>query len=129
MSAADVRARILGAFRQGQFAGESDDRHVRLYDPFEGDFGDGVRVLGDDLIVVRKPHACFHCDGPIAKGERVRRQTAVVDGEMQTARWCPACCAEMAFESAALALGEEIDEANEYSFERRSPRSAFAGQP
>lgn len=65
--------------------------------PFEGDFGEpGDRTLKNTIGKVRKDHKCSLCLGVIKKGDAIRIQTEVFDGEITTYRWCPECCLAMA---------------------------------
>lgn len=75
------------------------ERDCLDYDPFEGDFGSpGDRILADRMVKAAKPHdkACHMCGGAIAKDERHRVRTEIVDDELQSYRWCALCCAAMA---------------------------------
>lgn len=90
------------------------DRLILGFDPFEGDFGSpGDKVFTNRMAIARKPGPCSHCDMEITKGERVRRQTSKLDGELMTHRWCALCCAAMA-NYEAEAEDEERDELPEY---------------
>lgn len=104
MTHEDTARRIATAWAAGQRTTDEDFRLVMSIDPFAGDESD-ARILQDDVVTARKPHECLHCHGPIRRGERVRVQKAVVDGEIHTARWCAECCGAMALE--ALRLGED----------------------
>ena len=85
------------------------------FDPFQGDFGNrGDRVLNDAMVKARKPHTCFHCNGPIAVGEMHRSRSDIADGEFMSFRWCAECCQAMVDEMA----GEDSDDV-EYPFEAR----------
>lgn len=73
------------------------DQSILDFDPFEGDFGaPGDRVLTNKMVVARKEGPCAHCALTIKRGERVRRQTGLFDGELMTHRWCALCCQAMA---------------------------------
>lgn len=78
-----------------------DDVKCLACDPFEGDFGggsDGDGILQDKIVRAAKLHGrkCHLCAGSIQKGERHRYRVEVYDGEMESFRWCPECCAAMA---------------------------------
>jgi hypothetical protein len=61
------------------------------YDPFAGDRCE-ERMLSDKIVTARKAGRCCICFETIKPGERVRRQAAIVDGEMFSCRMCEACC-------------------------------------
>jgi hypothetical protein len=65
-------------------------------DPFEGDFGDGERVLRDHMGTARKKGPCLMCGQQIEPGSRIRMRTETYNGQIQTFRWCSLCCAAMA---------------------------------
>lgn len=57
--------------------------------PFEGDFGDGEVLLGDNIVKARKDHPdkCYCCGGDIKKGERHRamREVWEIEGQLRLA--------------------------------------------
>lgn len=70
----------------------TDDEIVLSWDPFAGD-ETGYRQLRNRMVVTRKPCECHWCGLPIRVGSRVRSLTEAFDGEIQTTRFCPDCCA------------------------------------
>lgn len=64
--------------------------------PFEGDFGDGERLLSDRIVTARCDNTCCDCGGVAKSGTNHRVMTEVYDGKVRTARWCEECCAAMA---------------------------------
>lgn len=76
-----------------------DEDRCKAYDVFAGDFGSpSDRILQDSIVTAAKAHvkACHMCGGQIAKGERHRVRTEIVDGDLQGYRWCGLCCVAMA---------------------------------
>lgn len=69
-----------------------------LYDPFAGDdYGSSDFVdFGAKIVTGRGDYECHTCFGPIAKGERHRVDSCIMDGERLHARFCGLCCAAMA---------------------------------
>ncbi len=61
-------------------------------DPFDGDYGDGERILSDKVCRVRKEFSCQSCAiaWPVRSWARVRKE-AGPDG-IVTFRWCAECC-------------------------------------
>lgn len=67
------------------------------YNPFDGGKGDSdERILSDRMATARKSGPCCICLGEIRPGERIRRQNAIVDGQMASCRMCQSCCEAMA---------------------------------
>jgi len=67
------------------------------YDPFAGDdYGLGFVDFGKKIVTGRGEYGCHICRGPIAKGERHRVDSCILDGERMHARFCGLCCAAMA---------------------------------
>lgn len=67
------------------------------YDPFAGDdYGNDFVDFGAKIVIGRKVYECHICQGPIAKGERHRVDSCILDGERLHARFCGICCAAMA---------------------------------
>ncbi len=64
------------------------------FNPFEGDFGDGEKVLADKIVTAAKTHAgaCLTCGGHVAVGERHRARTEAYNGRVMTFRFCGECC-------------------------------------
>ena len=86
----------LPAFaRAGRRMTPQQEADCLAYDPFQGDDVD-ERMLSDKIVTARKPGPCCICGETIKPGERVRRQAAIVDGEMFSCRCCEACCEAMA---------------------------------
>lgn len=74
-----------------------DERECLAFDPFVNTKGDSdERILSDRIVTARKPGPCSICGETIQPGERIRRQSAIVDGEMHSCRCCQACCIAMA---------------------------------
>jgi hypothetical protein len=61
------------------------------FDPW-GERDATYRVLREGFCVVRLPHQCDICFGPIAVGERVWFRSETDDGKAKTFRFCPECC-------------------------------------
>lgn len=57
---------------------------------------EGVRKIGDKIVLARKDAVCMICFQGAPAGTHHRVETAVVDGEMCSARYCETCCAAMA---------------------------------
>jgi len=68
------------------------------FDPFGGDFGDqGDRTFTDKMVRAARRHDdCHNCAEPILAGERHRYRVDRTDGDLDTFRWCWACCTAMA---------------------------------
>ena len=67
------------------------------YDPFAGDdYGNDFVDFGAKIVTGRGDYECHLCQGPIAKGERHRVDSSILDGERLHARFCGLCCAAMA---------------------------------
>ena len=65
-------------------------------DPFDGDFGNiDDRTLSDKIVTIRKPRPCSFCKCEIAKGERARAMTAMLDGTLTQYTWCAKCLDKM----------------------------------
>lgn len=48
--------------------------------------------LEDKIVTARKPHRCYLCDKPIAKGEKYLRRSGIEEGEGYiTAKMHPEC--------------------------------------
>jgi len=63
--------------------------------PFlDGD--DGVRRFSDKIVLARKDAVCCLCRRDARKGTHHRVETVIVDGGMQSCRYCEDCCAAMA---------------------------------
>ena len=74
-----------------------DERECLAFDPFQNTKGDGdERILSDRIVTARKIGPCAICLEQIQPGERVRRQSAIVDGALESCRCCEACCKAMA---------------------------------
>lgn len=71
--------------------GAEFDRRVLAHQLWEGDESD-VTVLRNAMVIAGKPHQCSICFQPIARGERVRAQAEIWDGQCQTFWVCAACC-------------------------------------
>lgn len=65
------------------------------YLPFQ-DRDDEIRLVSDKIVLARKDATCMICFQPAYAGTHHRVETAVVDGEIQSARYCETCCAAMA---------------------------------
>jgi hypothetical protein len=92
---------------------EFNEDNALCYDPFQGDFGcPGDVIFSDKFVIARKEGPCFECKTTITKGERVRRQSGVFDGEMLSFRFCRACCHafSLAFEEDYEAHKEAMEE-------------------
>jgi hypothetical protein len=79
------------------------------YNPFAGDdYGGGFVDFGAKIVTGRGEYECHLCRGPIAKGERHRVDSGVLDGKPCHARFCGLCCAAMALfeEDNGEAIGE-----------------------
>lgn len=78
----------------------AQEKDLLAYDPFAGDFGDqSDKTFEDAMHTAAKtyaPGACVICGNGIAKGERYRKQKAVIDGAFHTCRMCEKCCVAMA---------------------------------
>lgn len=61
-------------------------------DPFQGDYGDGERVLKDVVGRVRKPFVCHLCAEETAAGTWARIRTEANYDGIVTYRWCVLCC-------------------------------------
>jgi hypothetical protein len=68
-----------------------EERDVLNFDPW-GERDATYRVIREGFCVVRKPHECVICFGPIATGDRVWFRTEQDNGKMKTFRFCPECC-------------------------------------
>ena len=65
------------------------------YLPFQ-DRDDEVKLLSDKIVLARKDATCMICFQPAYAGTHHRVETAIVDGEISSARYCELCCAAMA---------------------------------
>jgi hypothetical protein len=75
------------------------EHRVLSYDPTAGDKdSDGVRVLSDRIVRARTAGPCWFCDQAVVVGSKIRRETAIVDGQIKTVRTCHACCDAMALQ-------------------------------
>ncbi len=73
-----------------------NEQLVLRYNPFAGDFGSsGDRTLKNKMVTTRKESECSLCFTTIKKGERVRKQIEIFDGEFEDYCWCNACCRAM----------------------------------
>lgn len=67
------------------------------YHPFAGDdYGNRFVDFGTKIVTGRGEYECHLCTGVIAKGERHRVDSCILDGERHHARFCGLCCAAMA---------------------------------
>ena len=62
--------------------------------PFMDRDGDCHRI-SDKIVLARKAAKCCICFQDAPAGTHHRVETAVVDGEMRSARYCEICCAAM----------------------------------
>jgi hypothetical protein len=82
---------------------------VLKYDPFAGDFGDGERTLSDKIVKGRKEHTCDMCFGIIVVGEIHRARVEVeYDTEINTYRYCNACCEAMSIDIEHDCMTDEV---------------------
>jgi hypothetical protein len=99
------------------------DDLVLSADPFAGDFGEpGDRTLVDKMAVARKAGECRVCAGTIKPGERVRRRVDVVEGRIETYRFCSTCCHAFAKENEDG--GDASERRVEIGIARRAKRGA-----
>lgn len=102
----------------------TQDEAILTYDPFAGDdYGGGFVDRGKKLVVGRQPYECHICFGPIAKGERQRVDSCIMDGEWLTARFCWLCCEAMELD--VKDGGSRVDD----RIPDRSPSSPVSGRP
>lgn len=83
-----------------------NETEALLYNPFEGDFGDGEWALVDQIVTVQEPPRCHTCGGKLTPGTRCRHLVEQVGDEdesdepehfRRTEYWfCQHCCAAMA---------------------------------
>ena len=67
-----------------------------LFDPFDGDFGDGeVRVVNEIITAPELPR-CHHCGGRIKQGSRIRRLVERRGRTTTEYLFCTYCCKAMA---------------------------------
>jgi len=74
-----------------------NEHDALAWNPFEGDFGSpGDRTLKDKIVTARKGGECHNCGCDIQPKERIRTQSAIIDGSLMSWRWCQLCCEAMA---------------------------------
>ncbi len=71
-------------------------QRVLLFDPFDGDFGDGSeRTLRDTVDPAQRGGTCYHCGGQIHKGDLVRTLKKADQEGLYGGRYCTECCDAM----------------------------------
>ena len=68
----------------------SDDDYLN-FNPFEGDFEEGIRCRTIKMVKTRKDHQCALNDHIIPKGSIVRFEKAIVDGKWGSYYVCKPC--------------------------------------
>ena len=70
-----------------------DESEYILYDPFEGDKDQNIRLRQVRMVTTRKEHQCVGNDNKhtIPTGTKVRFEKALVDGEWWSWRMCIHC--------------------------------------
>ena len=79
-----------------KFGSKQWRKEVCNFDPFAGDRYGSFRQIVLKVVRTRKRYrGCGFCFGMIAKGTLSRIDSAVVDGEFHTVRFCQECCDAM----------------------------------
>lgn len=74
------------------------EKDCLLFNPFEGDYSDGERILSDKIVSAGKVHfpGCHMCGNGIAKGEAHRCRAEANYDKVVSYRFCQLCCIAMA---------------------------------